>query len=287
MKYVTFFIVMLFLVFIQPLPIVTGAENSDIYFKTLQKRLIKDGFDPHTITELYSHPKVYFETKGVSLFLVHREARLNYDQFLSPKLIRKARQYMATHEPALSQTEKEYSVDREVITAIILIETRFGTTLGGPSILNTLSTMSSLADPAVRDIFWKEVSGSARTTRSKFEKWVKRKSSWAYKELKAFLEHTSRENIDPTSIPGSYAGAMGIAQFMPSNIFLFAKDGNNDGRLDLFNHSDAIASVANYLRHYGWHQGIGRKKAYKVILHYNYSSPYVETVLKISELLKG
>ncbi|UCD31427.1 MAG: lytic murein transglycosylase, partial [Desulfobacterales bacterium] len=183
--------------------------------------------------------------------------------------------------------EKDYGVDKEVITAIILVETQFGAILGGPFILNTLSTMAALADPVVRERFWEELSHSNQVTRKKYETWVKRKSKWAYNELKAFLKYTARENVDPVDIKGSYAGAMGIAQFMPSRIYTLAKDGNDDGRIDLFNHSDAIASVANYLRHYGWYPGIGRKEAYKVVLHYNYSSPYAKTVLRVSSLLKG
>ena len=101
------------------------------------------------------------------------------------------------------------------------------------------------------------------------------------------MKYTNREEMDPASIPGSYAGAMGIPQFMPSNIRTLAKDGNNDGRIDLFNHADAISSVANYLKHYGWRPGIDDKKAYKVLLRYNYSKYYANTIIKISKLLKG
>lgn len=267
--------------------VAVGAEKGNLYFKTLQKRLIKDGFDSRLITELYNHPKVYFEKRGIRLFLTHREAKLNYDQFVSSTMIKKARQYMKTHESVLFETEQRYGVDKEVITAIILVETQLGAILGGPVILNTLSTMAALADPVVRERFWEELAHSKQIKRKSYEAWVKRKSNWAYKELKAFLEYTSRENMNPVDIIGSYAGAMGIAQFMPSNISAFGKDGNADGSINLFNHSDAIASVANYLKHYGWHPGIDGKKAYQVVLRYNYSSPYAKTVLKISRLLKG
>lgn len=284
---VILFICMLIFVCMLPFKAVIGGEKGGLHFKSLQKRLIKDGFDSHTITELYNHPKVYFEKKGITLFLTHREAKLNYDQFVSSGMIKKARRYMKTHESVLSKIEKNYGVDKEVITSIILVETQLGAILGGPFILNTLSTMAALADPVVRERFWEELSHSKQVTRKKYEEWVKRKSNWAYKELKTFLEYTSSESMDPVDIKGSYAGAMGIAQFMPSSISAFAKDGNDDGRIDLFNHSDAIASVANYLRHYGWFPGIDRKKAYKVVLRYNYSSPYAKTVLKISTLLKG
>ncbi len=284
---------LLFTSYVLPLLLVLSADapalaiNSEPYFKTLQKRLIQDGFDKGRIKELYSKPQVYFETKGVARFLVHSEATLNYDQFSSPVSIRKARQYMQKHQSILASTSKSYGVDKEIITAIILVETRLGNFLGGPSTVNMLSTMASLYDSNVRDMFWNETLKSQKLSMKRYEKWARRKSNWAYTELKAFLKYTARENIDPVTVSGSYAGALGIAQFMPSSILAYAKDGNNDGQIDLFNHADAITSIASYLKHFGWHAGIDKKRAKKVIYRYNKSNYYVDAILKISALLKG
>jgi len=273
---------------IASLPTLAVADNqSSKYFKTLQTRLIKDGFNKKQIKELYSRPQVYFEAEGVARFLVHREATLNYDQFATANSIQKARSYIKKHKLILENTEKAYGVDKEIITAIILVESQFGNLAGGPSILNTLSTLASLSDQNVRHLFWQEVTKTRKLSRKKFERWAQRKSKWAYTELKSFIKYTAREKIDPAAVAGSYAGAIGIAQFIPSSILAFAKDGNNDGRIDLFNHADAITSIASYLRHYGWRAGIDHTKAQKVIYRYNHSSYYVDTILKISELLKG
>jgi len=285
-KYIAFFFIFLILAGIFLPQNAVGVGKNHIYFESLQNRLISDGFDSNRITELYKKPEVYFEAQGVSNFLVHQESRLNYDQFTGKKSINRALKYMETHKSVLERTEKEYGVDKEVVTAILLVETRLGTFLGGPSILNTLSTIAALADPEVRDMFWKNISKSKEITRKQFEKWVGRKSTWAYNELKAFLKYTAQVKMNPTAVSGSYSGAMGIAQFMPSNVIIFARDGDGDGRIDVFNHADAITSVASYLKHYGWYPGIERKKAYKVIYHYNHSSQYVKTILKVSELLK-
>jgi membrane-bound lytic murein transglycosylase B len=265
----------------------SGTIKSGRYFESLQDRLIKDGFDKDRILALYKRPEVYFEIKGVSRFLVHREAELNYDQFSSKKSIRTAIKYMAHHKKALEKTEKNYGVDKEIITAILLVETRLGAFVGRPLVLNTLSSTAALADAHVREMFWDKVSKSIRLTRKQFDRWVQRKSAWAYKELKAFLVYTNEEHMDPLGIRGSYSGAMGIAQFMPSNILVFAKDGDNNGTTNLFNHADAISSIGNFLKHYGWYPGIDRKKAYQVIYHYNHSSQYVNTVLKVSAILKS
>ena len=257
------------------------------YFESLQEKLIADGFDEYEIKALYIRPEVSFETKGVSLFFMHSEARLDYDQYTVKRQIKKARRYMNKYNKELSQVKKLYGVDKEVITAIILIETQCGTLLGNRSVLNTLSTLASLFDLQVRGMLWQEISDIPELTRHKFEKKAERKSRWAYGELTAFLNYVIRERIDPVKINGSYAGAMGISQFMPSNIPELAKDGNNDGSIDLFNHADAIASIAFYLKSHGWKPGISNKKAQKVIHHYNHSEKYVDAVLKISKLLKG
>ncbi len=264
-----------------------GENKKAGYFNALQKRLIEDGFNKNKINALYAEPGVYFDTKGVSLFFRHSEGKLNYDQFISKKSIKKAKKYLKKHTAVFESAEKTYSVDKEIIAAIILVETRLGTYLGERSILNTLSTMASLNDQHVKNMLWRKISGSSPFTKEDFDKKAEKKSTWAYSELKDFLKYASRENIDPLSVCGSYAGAMGIAQFMPSNILALAKDGNNDGCIDLFNHADAIASIASYLQHHGWRAGIKDKKAYKVLLRYNYSKYYANIILKIARLLRG
>jgi membrane-bound lytic murein transglycosylase B len=88
-------------------------------------------------------------------------------------------------------------------------------------------------------------------------------------------------------VPGSIAGAIGYAQFMPSNILAYGKDGNDDGNVDLLNQADSMASIAYFLKRHGWRPGISRKKAEKVIYHYNHSEYYVQAILKIANLLKG
>jgi peptidoglycan lytic transglycosylase B len=261
------------------------ADNSDRYFESLQIRLIKDGFDKDRIRALYSRPQVNFETQGVSRFLIHREATLNYDQFVSPAAIQRARRYLKAHKHTFERIEQIYGVDKEVITAIILVETQLGTSMGGPPTLNILSTLGALSDPIVQEMFWKKVSTTVQVSKAQFKSWVKKKSNWAYAELKSFLIYTAKAKIDPLAVSGSYAGAIGIAQFIPSSILSFGKDGNNDGRIDLAEHADAIASIANYLKHYGWVAGIDKRTAQKVIFHYNHSNYYVDTILKITRLL--
>ena len=271
------------------LPVAAGAtaKNNAEPFLALQKKLIQDGFNSDKITRLYSRSQVFFETDGVTILFTYSEAKVDYDQFANDWSISKAKKYMQKHRENLDRVEKAYGVDSRVITAILLVETGLGTTVGTRSTLNSLSTLASLMYPDVRSTFYKKIPDAKRPPRKKFEKTAKRRSKWAYAELKAFLTYTYQEGFDPAEIPGSFAGAMGYAQFMPSNILAYGKDGNNDGTIDLMTHADSMASIANFLKRHGWRPGISRKKQEKVIYHYNHSDYYVKTILKIAERLKS
>jgi len=201
--------------------------------------------------------------------------------------IEKGRAYMQEQAAALASAEKKFGVDPAVITAIILVETKFGQYMGNRSIINTLSTMSALTEAKPREYLWTQLPKDRRFERNTYDQKADSKAEWAYKELKAFLTYTQQHRIDPVTIKGSYAGALGIAQFMPSNILAYGQDGDGDGRIDLFNDADAIISIANYLRHYGWKPGLDRDQAFKVVYHYNHSKYYVNTILKIADLLEG
>lgn len=262
------------------------AEDTGLSFDALRERLVRDGFNPSRINRVYSRTQVVFEVKDAALFFMHNESRLNYGQFLSQQSIRSAKRYMETFKKELEGAEKTFGVEKEIVAAIILVETRLGSQLGNTSILNVLSTMAALSDAGLRALFWGKIPVSKRLSKEAYEERAAKKADWAYKELKAFLSLAGKEGFDPVSIKGSYAGAMGIAQFMPSNIVKLARDGNRDGRIDLFDHADAIMSIANYLKHYHWHKGIDKKKAYHVLLSYNYSKPYANTLLAIAERLR-
>ncbi len=257
------------------------------YFNDLQERLIQDGFDAERIKALYTDQNVFFESKGVSLYFLHNEAKLNYKKMTKNAWIKEGKKYRQTHADVMKTAQTQFGVDPNVITAIILVETKFGKYVGTRSIINTLSTMASLTEPEPREFLWTQLPKNRRYERNRYDQKADRKSSWAYRELKAFLTYTDRHGMDTVSIKGSYAGALGIAQFMPSNILAYGKDGNGDGRINLFEDADAILSIASYLKHYGWKPGIKRDKAYKVVYHYNHSKYYVNTILKIRELLEG
>jgi peptidoglycan lytic transglycosylase B len=264
-----------------------AQQDVNTFLNSVQRRLVADGFDPVRIKAIYQNEEVFFETKGASLYFLHNEATLDYDKMTKRPWIREGKVYMRKQSKALQKAEKEYGVDPNVITAIILVETKFGRYVGTRSIINTLSTIASLTNAAPREYLWEQLPQDRRIDKAQYEQKADEKAQWAYNELKAFLTYTAQHDIDAVSVKGSYAGALGIAQFMPSNILAYGRDGDDDGRIDLFDDADSIVSIASYLQHYGWKPGIDRQKAYEVVYHYNHSKYYVDAILKIAELLAG
>jgi membrane-bound lytic murein transglycosylase B len=120
---------------------------------------------------------------------------------------------------------------------------------------------------------------------SKLKKRSEYKSDWAMEQIVALEELDKNSPIPITEIEGSWAGAFGMSQFLPSSYNSWAVDGNGDGLINLFDKDDAIFSVANYLNENGW--GKTLKKQRKAVWHYNHSTAYVNAVLKLSELINS
>ena len=149
--------------------------------------------------------------------------------FINQNRIDMGVKFWTTYQLILERAEKELGVPAEVVVAVIGVETHYGTRIGDKSVLDSLVTLSA-----------------AYPRRSKF----------FTSELRTFLNMTRGENIDPESVVGSFAGAIGIPQFMPSSYEAYSVDFNGNGQRDLVNETDdAIGSVANYLSVHGWESG--------------------------------
>lgn len=114
-----------------------------------------------------------------------------------------------------------------------------------------------------------------------------KRSKWAKKQLVDFLVLCYQDKIPPHTIQGSYAGAFGYGQFIPSSFISYSIDGNNDGKREPYNWEDVFASIANYLVKNGYPtSNSDSKKIYKSIYAYNHADNYVKAVLSLSEEIK-
>ena len=104
----------------------------------------------------------------------------------------------------------------------------------------------------------------------------------ANRELVVWVRLCKLWGMDPFAMKGSWAGAFGIPQFMPSSYATFAVDDNGDGKIDLYDYPDAFASIANYLRRVGWKTG-NEKKMRRAVYSYNHEKAYVNAVFSYAE----
>lgn len=149
--------------------------------------------------------------------------------FITDARIARGVDFWRQHEVALARAEQEYGVPASVIVSIIGVETFFGRNTGNYRVIDALSTLA-FDYPARADFF--------------------------RKELREFLLMSREEQLDPLTIKGSYAGAMGLPQFMPSSFRAYAVDFDGDGHINIWSDpDDAIGSVASYFQRHGWVAG--------------------------------
>ncbi len=271
----------------------SGAEGSaakalgevpDVWVPLVEK-LLRDGEDKEFVIAVYSAPSVKFNPRVMPRKVTHNEYKLDYEKFLKPERLNRARRYLSENRKLFDSIEKRFGVPGEVETAILLVETDLGNYLGAGPAVNILSSMALGSDwEAVKK--WLPPRYLKGKGAAKARKKLQKKSEWAYSELRALFTYCKKNRMDIYSLKGSIFGAIGLCQFMPSNALKLGVDFDGDGRVDLFQKPDACASMANYLKFYGWKPGLGRKAQEKVIYHYNHSKPYVRAILSVAEALK-
>lgn len=159
------------------------------------------------------------------------------ERFVEPIRINAGLMFWQTHTKALERAEKQYGVPAQYIVSIIGIETLYGRHTGNFRVLDTLTTLAF-------DFPREHPKAQAR-------------QAFFRDELKQFLILCHQQGMDPTSVKGSYAGAIGLSQFMPSSIARYAVDFDGDGTIDLRNSvEDAIGSVAHYFAAFRWESGV-------------------------------
>jgi membrane-bound lytic murein transglycosylase B len=200
-------------------------KNSAAYLKQFSE---KNQISIDTLTPLFAQVKIKKSVKKASKKSNQAEFKSYWedyrDRMLSTWRIKNGKAFLITHKSLLDDIEYHYGVDREVITAIIGMESNYGKNIGSHRAIDAISTMVFESRP---------------------------KSSFYRKQLDSFLLRCLKQD-DCLTTPSSWAGAQGLGQFIPTSIDSFAVDHNKDSRIDMTQPEDAIASVANYLKKHKW-----------------------------------
>ncbi len=205
----------------------------------IDKMVNKHGFDRQQLQEILSQAKRLDSV----LWLMDNQAPttsvkppsgpngawLRYrKKFITPDNVQNGVVFWNQYEDALNRAWQVYGVPPEIIVGIIGVETRWGRVMGKTRILDALATLS-------------------------FN--YPRRAEYFSGELETFLLMARDEQDDPLNLKGSFAGAMGYGQFMPSSYKQYAVDFSGDGHINLWDPVDAIGSVANYFKAHGWVKG--------------------------------
>ena len=163
--------------------------------------------------------------------------RVYRSRFIDPVRIRAGVRFWERNRATLARAESQFGVPPEIVVGIVGVETIYGQVMGNFRVIDALATLTFDFPPQhpraqARQAFFQD-------------------------ELEQFLSLAQRTGMDPLSPLGSYAGAMGMPQFMPSSWVKYAVDFDGDGQIDLWqSQADAIGSVANYFKGYGWQPGM-------------------------------
>jgi len=223
------------------------SKKKDSLIKELTEAQIDNARDLFSDTRLELYPQI-FKRSAVGP---------GWEVVFTKESIDRGRQCINENDEILSRVEIQFGVNKEILVSLFRVETNLGKSRGKYVVFNSLLTWC--------------VAG-------------KRRASWAKKELISYLTLCREHQLDPFEVRGSTHGAFGLLQFIPSSFQRFAIDGNADGKIDLFNFEDAMASSANYLHQNGWGKEKSQQK--RALYAYNRDRGYVNTVMKYSKLIE-
>ncbi len=216
---------------VQAADLVTDGQAIDLQSQRYQDLFTelrdKHGFSQTELDKIFAG--VAIKRRVLELMDSQWEAKPYYNywpRFITPAVVAEGKQMLVQYKDILDRVEKDIGVEREVVVAIWGIESRFGRHRGGFDMLQTLNTM--------------------------FDAYPRR-SNFYRKQLVHFLLLCRENDVDPRSVLGSYGGAFGQTQFIPSSFREYAVDFDGDGRRDVWNSEpDILASIANYLKRFHW-----------------------------------
>ena len=249
MKKIKLFIVSILIILNSATLIADDFNNWKVKFK---KRAIKEGVSKATVDKLIDRSKFLSDVIKYDRYQpeFYEDTKTYISKRTSSKKVKLGKIILNKENNIINKVSSEYKVDKNLLLALMGIETNFGNYLGKMDIISSLATLS----------------------------FDQRRSEFFTKELITLLKLVDAKIIDPSTLFGSWAGAFGNFQFMPSTIKNHAIDYNKDGSIDLKNIEDSFASAANYLNNLGWNDNT--PCFYRINLNENIPDKYLNTSAK-------
>ncbi len=249
MKKIKLFIVSILIILNSATLIADDFNDWKVKFK---KRAIKEGVSKATVDKLIDRSKFLSNVIKYDRYQpeFYEDTKTYISKRTSSKKVKLGKIILNKENNIINKVSSEYKVDKNLLLALMGIETNFGNYLGKMDIVSSLATLS----------------------------YDQRRSEFFTKELITLLKLVDAKIIDPSTLFGSWAGAFGNFQFMPSTIKNHAIDYNKDGSIDLKNIEDSFASAANYLSNLGWNDNT--PCFYRINLNENIPDKYLNTSAK-------
>ncbi len=249
MKKIKLLIVSILIIFNSSILLADDFNDWKVKFK---KRAINEGISKSTVNNLIDKSKFLPDVIKYDRYQpeFYEDTKTYISKRTSSKKVKLGKIILNKENNIINKVSSEYKVDKNLLLALMGIETNFGNYLGKMDIVSSLATLS----------------------------YDQRRSEFFTKELITLLKLVDAKIIDPSTLFGSWAGAFGNFQFMPSTIKNHAIDYNKDGSIDLKNIEDSFASAANYLSNLGWNDNT--PCFYRINLNENIPDKYLNTSAK-------
>ncbi len=267
----------------------------------LKADLISEGLDPKRLDQIFSaiandYSPSFMALKAIELYTLSyggypglKTPPKNEYCFVAPQTnciagglgIGSVRKFIKNNAQLFAEIEKNYGVPASVVTGILMVETGIGDNFGSQSALRVLASMAvtDSLKAVLPSINGMKLSADQA---ARLDARINEKSDWARNELVALIKHADASNADILAMPGSVYGAIGLCQFMPSNIDAYGVDADGDGIVNLFTLPDAAHSIGRYLSANGWRGAQTPPAKVAVIRTYNHSDQYAYMVYAIS-----
>lgn len=252
----------------------------------VQDKLVAEGFEPQFIESLKQNytEKSFHQVIELNTLLALRKTDYHAPQ-VSDDSVAQVREFILKNKTTLFKAESDYSVDGSVIASLLFMESRYGQNTGSFHVGSVYAHLLQLKRPEVKVYLHTQATRFTprltRQVKDKIAKKIATKSKWALAELKAMQKIYRKHPAMASHLKGSFSGAFGMAQFLPSSYLVYAKSETTEAA-DLNQSGDAIRSVAFYLKKSGF-----KKNQKNALMKYNNSQDYAKAILRLAEKADG